>query len=322
MKTTIVIPNYNGISYLRECVKSLREDLKNHPAAVIIVDNGSEDGSVEWIKQECPDITLIPLKKNTGFPHAVNVGIRHAKTPFVLLLNNDTVVHPGFTKALEEAISGYKDAFSVSAKMLSMKEEGIMDNAGDLYCALGWAFARGKDRPAEDYNKPCEIFSACGGAAIYRKSVFEKIGYFDDSHFAYLEDVDIGWRAKIYGYRNFYEPKAEVLHAGSAASGSRYNAFKVSLSSANSVAIIGKNMPLLQIIVNLPFLLPGFLVKFLFFVRKGYGKIYAAGCLKGFMRGFTEDGRKKKVYVLPENLGNYMRIQLVLWGNLFKRFAN
>ena len=68
MKTTIVIPNYNGISYLRECVKSLREDLKNHPAAVIIVDNGSEDGSVEWIKQECPDITLIPLKKNTGFP--------------------------------------------------------------------------------------------------------------------------------------------------------------------------------------------------------------------------------------------------------------
>ena len=81
-------------------------------------------------------------------------------------------------------------------------------------------------------------------------------------------------------------------------------------------------MPLLQIIVNLPFLLPGFLVKFLFFVRKGYGKIYAAGCLKGFMRGFTEDGRKKKVYVLPENLGNYTRIQLVLWGNLFKRFAN
>lgn len=113
-------------------------------------------------------------EKNTGFPHAVNVGIRHAKTPFVLLLNNDTVVHPGFTKALEEAISGHKDAFSVSAKMLSMKEEGIMDNAGDLYCALGWAFARGKDRPAEDYNKPCEIFSACGGAAIYRKSVFEK----------------------------------------------------------------------------------------------------------------------------------------------------
>ena len=134
--------------------------------------------------------------------------------------------------------------------------------------------------------------------------------------------MDIGWRAKIYGYRNFYEPKAEVLHAGSAASGSRYNAFKVSLSSANSVAIIGKNMTFLQIILNLPFLLPGFLVKFLFFVRKGYGKIYAAGCLKGFMRGFTEDGRKKKVYVLPENLGNYMRIQLVLWGNLFKRFAN
>ena len=113
-----------------------------------------------------------------------------------------------------------------------------------------------------------------------------------------------------------------MLHAGSAASGSRYNAFKVSLSSANSVAIIGKNMPLLQIIVNLPLLLPGFLVKFLFFVRKGYGKIYAEGCLKGFMSGFTEDGRKKKVYVLLENLGKFLRIELVVWRNLFKRFAN
>lgn len=322
MKTTIVIPNYNGISYLKDCIRSLREDLKEHPAAIIVVDNGSEDGSVMWIKEECPDVTLIALKKNTGFPHAVNVGIRHAKTPYVLLLNNDTIVYPGFTRALEDALSQRKDAFSVSARMLSMKEKDIMDNGGDLYCALGWAFARGKDKLAKKYDRPCEIFSSCGGAAIYRKSVFEKIGYFDDTHFAYLEDVDIGWRARIYGYRNFYEPEARVLHAGSAASGSRYNAFKVKLSSANSVWIIAKNMPFLQVILNLPFLFAGFFVKFLFFVRKGYGRIYAAGCLKGFLRQFSKEERNKKVNFLPGHLGNYVKIQLALWGNLLKRFAN
>lgn len=151
----------------------------------------------------------------------------------------------------------------------------LLDDAGDGYCVFGWAYSRGKGRPAAEYEKPCRVFSACGGAAIYRKEIFEKIGYFDKLHFAYLEDLDIGYRANLYGYRNYYEPSAQVIHYGSASSGSRYNAFKTELAAANNLYVIGKNMPLLQLIWNLPFLLPGFFIKFLFFCKKR-------------MAGFTE----------------------------------
>lgn len=320
MQTTIVIPNYNGIHFLKDCLKSLTADISGFQASVIIVDNGSEDGSQQWIKSNYPWVRLITFPENTGFCKAVNVGIKAAETPYVILLNNDTKVKLGFTKALTKAISESDNVFSVSAKMLDMKNETVVDNAGDLYTALGWAFARGKGKKADEWDKSAHIFSACGGASIYRREVMEKIGYFDENHFAYLEDVDIGWRARIFGYTNLYEPKAQVLHAGSAVSGSRYNRFKVDLSSANSVYIIGKNMPLLQILMNLPFLLPGFLIKTLFFTQKGMGINYIHGCLKGLSRCFTTEGRKHKVKFCFSNLGNYAKLQLELWWNIGLKF--
>ncbi|MGN1147704.1 MAG: glycosyltransferase family 2 protein [Lachnospiraceae bacterium] len=320
MKVTVVIPNYNGMKYLKDCMEAL--DAQTYPAHILIVDNASTDGSVQWIKENYPLAELICLPENTGFCGAVNVGIRNAKTPYVILLNNDTKVKSGFIKELVEAIETSERIFSVSAQMLDMKNEEILDNAGDLYCALGWAYARGKGKKAVDYGKPARIFSACGGAAIYRRSVFEKIGYFDEMHFAYLEDVDIGWRARIYGYENRYEPKARVLHAGSGVSGSRYNKFKANLSSTNSVYIIGKNMPVLQLVINLPFLIAGFLIKTLFFARKGMGIIYFKGCLKGVKRCFSEEGRERKVRFQIANLGNYCRIQVALWYNILRRFQN
>ncbi len=322
MKTTIVIPNYNGIQYLPDCLASLREELKENPAEVVLIDNGSTDESVFYIRDQFPEFELVTLKENTGFCKAVNLGIRKARTPYVILLNNDTIVKPGFVKALEGALDRKKRAFSVSACMLDMKEESLLDNAGDLYCALGWAFARGKGRKAEEFDRFAEVFSACGGAAIYRKSVFEEIGYFDENHFAYLEDVDIGWRAAICGYRNYYEPGAKVLHAGSGASGSRYNAFKVNLASANSVYMIGKNMPLPQIILNLPLLAAGFCIKYLFFLKKGFGALYFKGCIRGFQKCFGEEGREHRVPYKKEHFIHYFRIQLKLWKNIYRRVKN
>ena len=97
------------------------------------------------------------------------------------------------------------------------------------------AYAYGKDKSVKKYNNIRKIFAACGGASIYRKKVFEEIGMFDEKHFAYLEDIDVGYRARIAGYDNLYEPKSEVIHVGSAASGARYNEFKVKMSSRNNV---------------------------------------------------------------------------------------
>lgn len=305
--TTVVIPNYNGISYLEDCLSSLYAGTRI--PEVIVVDNGSSDGSEGMTAEKFPQVRLIRLSENTGFCHAVNVGIREADTEFVFLLNNDTRIEKNCIEELEKALLASERVFSAAAKMVQMKAPEKTDDAGDFYCALGWAFARGKDKPAKNYEKSGRIFASCGGAAMYRRSLFDKIGLFDEAHFAYLEDIDLGYRANIYGYKNVFAPKAKVLHAGSATSGSRHNAFKVSLSSRNSIYLIYKNMPALQVLLNLPFLLAGFLIKILFFVKKGLGREYVKGLKKGFSLSFSEEGRSKRVRFQFSHLPAYFWIQ-------------
>lgn len=321
MKSTVIIPNYNGIKFIENCMKALEKEtsVKYH---ICVVDNGSTDGSKEWVEQNCPYAEVISMGKNTGFCGAVNAGIRASKTPYVILLNNDTEVAYGFVKELENALEREKKSFSVSAKMIDLYHKDILDGAGDLYCALGWAFALGKGKTVEgNYEKFREVFSACGGAVIYKKEILEEIGYFDENHFAYLEDCDLGYRAQIFGYRNFYTPKAVVYHAGSGVSGSKHNEFKVNLSSRNSIYLIYKNMPAMQVIINLPFLMAGFLVKYFFFVKKGLGKTYRKGIMKGLKLSFSEEGRRRKITFFWCHLPNYIRIQWKLWCNTVRRFV-
>ena len=318
-KITVVIPNYNGINFLQDCLQSLKNQAPGTPKfKVLVVDNGSQDGSVKFVHEKYPHVELKPLSENTGFCHAVNVGIRKARTPFVILLNNDTKVYPDFVAGLYHAIEKEPKAFAVSARMLMWDKPELLDGAGDRYCALGWAYSRGKGKPAKDYDRAVQVFTACGGAAIYRRQVFNKIGLFDEAHFAYLEDLDIGWRARIYGYKNFYEPSAEVIHYGSASTGSRYNKRKTVLAASNNVYVVGKNMPLFQKLLNLPFLVMGFFVKFLFFCKKGMGGLYLQGILQGLKKLHSEEGRKKKIPFRKEHFFNYLAIQGQLYLNLVR----
>lgn len=315
-KVTVVIPNYNGMKFIEECLNAiLNQDADTPDYQVLVVDNGSEDGSLELIHSQFPQVQTIALKSNTGFCHAVNVGIRAADTPYVLLLNNDTRADARFVRSLYDAIEDKPSAFSVSGKMLMWDNPERIDDAGDRYCVLGWAYARGNGKPAADYGKASEIFSACGGAAIYRKSILDQIGLFDEAHFAYLEDLDLGYRAKLHGYKNYYEPSAAVIHYGSGTSGSRYNAWKTSLAAANSIYVIAKNMPLLQILWNLPFLALGFFLKFLFFCKKGMGMIYVKGLRDGFKKSLAKSTHHRKGQV---KLGNIFAIQWQLYLNTLR----
>ena len=314
-EVTVVIPNYKGEAYLRPCVESLLAG--TGLVDVIIVDNGSRDGCVEEVRRLYPQVECVCLDQNYGFCKAVNIGIRKAETPYVFLLNNDTLVCKGAVEALLASLKKDRRIFSVEAKMIQYQDRTKIDSAGTFYNAFGWAYARGKDRPADQYRKRGPVFSACAGAAMYRREVFEEIGLFDEEHFAYLEDVDVGYRARIAGYRNVYEPMARIIHVGSAASGSRHNEFKVRLSARNNLYLIYKNMPVLQILLNLPFLLAGFLVKYLFFLKKGLGAIY----LKGLMEAPKLMKKKKKVLYQKGHLKNYLKIQLELWINIFRFFS-
>ena len=314
-KVTVVIPNYNGLKFMDPCFKALDLQLCRD-FDILVVDNGSTDGSVEWLKEH--EIPSIFLEKNTGFSGAVNVGIKASKTPYVILLNNDTEPDCHYIGEMIKAIERSPEIFSVSSKMIQLYDHSKMDDAGDMYTLLGWAFQRGVGRPSTGYNRSCSVFSACAGAAIYRREVFETIGYFDEMHFAYLEDLDIGYRARIYGYENRYEPKAAVLHYGSASTGSRYNPRKTLLASANSIYVIGKNMPLLQCILNLPFFLLGFGIKFLFFCKKRMGKLYLKGLAEGWKRTVGPVGKQAKVHFQWSHLWNYVKIQWQLYLNVFR----
>lgn len=324
IKTTVVIPNYNGIKYIQACLESLYGGTTKE-FSVIVVDNASTDGSMELVRDRFPQVRLIVNEQNTGFSHAVNQGIRESRTPYVILLNNDTQADLSFVHELEKVMDGDVDKkiFSASAKLVSLYDKDRTDDAGDYYCALGWAYARGKGKKPNKYTKDCDVFAACAGAAIYRRELLEEnqVGLFDEEHFAYFEDIDIGYRAKIYGYRNRFAANSIVYHAGSATSGSRYNAFKTALASRNSIYVIYKNMPVLQIMLNLPFLIVGFLIKTLFFVRKGMGKDYVSGLLRGVRLSMGPAGKRHRQKFDKGRFWNYVSIQMELWRNLVRLFA-
>lgn len=311
-EVTIIIPNYNGRQLLKNCIKTLESQTCQN-FKVLIVDNGSTDNSVD-VTSEILDMEIIALSENTGFCGAVNTGIRHTKTPYFILLNNDTEAEPEFVEALLDNIKQSDRIFSCGAMMIDYHNRELIDNAGDYYTALGWAAARAKGRKVCDYETEQEVFSCCGGASIYRTDAARELGLFDEQHFAYLEDVDIGYRARIHGYRNYYVPQAKVYHVGSATTGTRYNEKKVFLAARNSMYLIYKNMPLLQMVLNLPLILAGILVKLLFFMKKGFAGEY----LKGIGAGLSGISKCKKVVFRMKYIGNYARIQLALWVNIFR----
>lgn len=301
-KVTIIIPNYNGLSFMEPCMAALeRQTCRDFD--VLVVDNGSTDGSVEWLKEQ--GIPSVFLAENTGFSGAVNTGIRAAKTAYVILLNNDTEAEPDYVAELLRAIESSGRIFSVSPKMIQMYHRDLVDDAGDMYSIMGWAYQRGVGQETGRYDRPCHIFSACAGAAIYRREVFEEIGYFDEMHFAYLEDIDVGYRAKIAGYYNRYCPQAVVYHVGSGTSGSKYNSFKVRLAARNNVYLNYKNMPPLQLAINsLPIAL-GILGKYGFFKKLGFEKDY----VEGIFEGIRTVHKTKRVPYRRDRLSNYLAIE-------------
>ena len=316
MKVSVIIPNMNGKHFLEECLDSL-SGLSFDDTEIIVVDNASTDGSVEYMHERYPFVRIFENSENMGFAPAVNQGIRGAKGQYVLLLNNDTKVLPGFVDALCKALDDDEKVFGASAQMLMYSDPELIDDAGDLYTLFGLAFQRGNRKPASRFSKSARITSPCGGACMYRMSVLNEIGLLDEAFFAYREDLDLGIRAKIHGYKNVYVPEARVIHYGSGTAnktGKRYNEFKTRLGTRNLVWVNYKNMPFLMHLINFPFILMGILIKSLFFLRHGLTRCY----LKAVFEGLANI---KKVHHVPfrfKNTFNYIRLEAELITNCFQ----
>ena len=165
MKVTIIIPNYNGKHFMEPCLASLTKQTCQD-FQILVVDNASTDGSLEYMKQTYPDIEVLALDSNYGFSRAVNEGIRHATTPYVILLNNDTTADPHYVEEMVHAIETSDRIFSVSSKMIQMYHPNLIDSAGDLYTLMGWGVCRGAGLPVSNYTKDDTVITACADAAI------------------------------------------------------------------------------------------------------------------------------------------------------------
>ena len=315
MKVSVVTPNYNGERFLKAFFESLNDD-SELIGEVIIIDNGSSDNSKEYIKNNAFNfpVKLIENSENLGFAPAVNQGILNAENEYIFSLNNDTEVKKGSIRQMVDLISSSNDIFSVQAKMLQYNNKDLIDDVGDEYNLLAWTKKTGENHKSDEYLEVREIFSSCAGAALYRKSLLEELGMFDDNFFAYMEDVDLAIRSKINGYHNLLCPQAIVYHIGSATSGSRHNEFKVRLAARNNVWTVYKNIPIPLKITNFIFLFFGFLIKYLFFVKKGFGSIY----LEGIKEGLSTRNKIEKTEFKSENIKNYLKIEYRLIINTIK----
>lgn len=316
MKATVVIPNLNGAGWLRDSIESVwAQTMRDFE--LIVIDNASTDESLEiarsYVGRE--NYTLIENDRNTGFSYAVNQGIRAAKGEFVALFNNDAFAEPDWLENLIRAAEADERIFAVSSLMIRHFERELADDAGDYVTILGFACKRGDGMKASRYTKPCRVFSACGGAALYRKSILDKIGLFDENFFAYYEDVDISWRANSLGYKNVYCPTAKCYHICGATTGAvRYNPFKSIQSGRNSILLPYKNMPILMFILNLLPLAAGYLLKAIMFRLRGFGPAYG----QGFKEALKVMGKLEKPKFRLKNLPNYILIELWLIADTFR----
>lgn len=212
---SVVIVTWNGREFLPECLDALRRQVYR-AFSVILVDNGSQDGSPAFVSEHYPEAHVVALAENRGFAAANNIALRTIDTEFVALLNNDAVPDPLWLKSLVEALEEHPQAGMAASKMLLYDRREVIDRAADGYTRAGAALLRGRGVSADCHPVREWVFGACAAAGLYRTAMLRDIGFFDEDFFLLYEDVDLSFRAQLKGYKCLYVPEALVYHKGSA----------------------------------------------------------------------------------------------------------
>lgn len=244
MKTPVVIiPNWNGRADLPACLDSLRA--QSRPAHVIVVDNGSTDGSAELVEQQYPEIELIRHTDNKGYAGGVNPGFRRAiamGAAYAAPFNNDAVADPRWLEHLVAHLEAHPATGIAACKLLNA-DGSQLDSTGDYYTVWGLPYPRGRgETDTSKYDDQTAIFGASGGASLYRVSMLERVGLFDENFFAYYEDVDLSFRAQLAGWRVAYVPQAVAYHQIGATS-NKIRGFTTYQTLKNLPILLLKNVP-------------------------------------------------------------------------------
>jgi len=241
-RVAVVIVNWNGLQHLRTCIPAvLAQDYPDFQ--VVVVDNGSTDGSGEWLRAEFPGVRLIVNEVNRGFARATNQGIRATESAYVATLNNDARPEPGWLSAMVKAMEHKDRVGMVAAQIRFAHRPDRLDSAGIEVDRLGIAWNRRFGQPVGgEPSEVQEVFGPCGAAALYRRAMLEEVGLFDERFFAYYEDVELAWRARRAGWRCLYTPQGRVYHVHSA-TGGRMPAFKAYHLGRNKWWTLFKHYP-------------------------------------------------------------------------------
>lgn len=271
--TAIIIVNWNSGELLGRCLRSVYAQVRV-PNRLIVVDNASDDGSVERAAKHLRDAHLIRLPSNVGFARANNVAASVATDcEGLALLNPDAVPEPGWLDALVRAAERQPDVAAFASQMRQAANPTLLDGAGDSYhpCGLAWRNGHGV-RWTEWSCAEVEVFAACAAAGFYRHDAFDEVGGFDERYFCYLEDVDLGFRLRLAGYRCLYVPSAVVYHWGSSTTGPRSN-FAVYHTERNVVWTFVKNMPGRLLWRYLPHHVALNLAATVYYLARGQGRV-------------------------------------------------
>lgn len=277
MSHAVVIPNWNGRDDLVACLDALRA--QSVSGEIVVVDNGSSDGSVEFVRQWYPDVTLLIQPLNLGFAAGVNVGIRyslHRGHQFVALLNNDAVAHPRWMEELLAVAIDDASIGMVASKFVTIDGRRI-DSTGECYSTWGLPYPRGRDeQDLSAYDDAVEIFGASGGSTLYRAEMLRDVGLFDGDFFAYFEDVDLSWRAQLRGWRVRLAPRAIAYHRIGATSG-RIRGFTTFQTLKNLPWLMVKNVPRRYLPVVFPRLGLAYSFTFVRAILRGQGGVALKG---------------------------------------------
>lgn len=249
---SVVVVNFNGKKFLEECLSSLeRQTFRDFE--VILVDNGSSDGSAEFVRSRFPAIILVGTGKNLGFAGGTNAGIRRALGDFIFTLNNDTVADPRLLEEIVTPMLADPGVGMCGAKMIF--PDGRINSTGICISRSGAAWDRGMGEPDHgQYDTAEEIFGPCAGAALYRRRMLDDIGLFDEDFFLFMEDADLAFRGRRAGWSCRYVPSARVVHIHGGTAG-YHSDVSVYYGNRNIGWFVLKNFPDKLLFMNLPFIL-------------------------------------------------------------------